>query len=188
MAKKGGASRIAVWIILGLLFVGLVGFGASDFGGSIRTVGTVNDEEIELQTFGNELQQELRALQAETGQAFSMEQARAFGIDGAVLARLVSQAVLDSETSLLGLSVGDEAVRDQVTQLPAFQGIDGNFDREAYDYTLRNSGLTVADFEDRIRKETARNLLQGSIVGAIAAPDAYVDMLYGWARERRDIT
>ncbi len=188
MKSKGSASRIAVWIIMGLLFVGLVGFGAADFGGSLRTVGTVNGEEIEINDYGRELQQELRAISAETGQNFSMAQARALGVDGAVLSRLVSRALLDSETKDLGISVGDEAVRDQVTQLPAFRGIDGTFDREAYAFTLESSGLTVAEFEQQVRQETARNILQGAVVGALAAPDVYIDTLYGWARETRDIT
>lgn len=188
MAKKGSASRIAVWIIMGLLFVGLVGFGASDFGGSIRTVGKVNGEEIEINDYGRELQQELRAISAETGQNFSIAQARALGVDGAVLSRLVSRALLDSETKSLGISVGDEAVRDQVTQLPAFRGVDGSFDRDAYAFTLESSGLTVAEFEEQVRQETARNILQGAVVGAIAAPEVYVDAIYGWARETRDIT
>ena len=188
MAKKGNASRIAVWIIMGLLFIGLVGFGAADFGGSIRTVGKVNGEEIEINDYGRELQQELRAISAQTGQNFTIAQARALGVDGAVLSRLVSSALLDSETKTLGISVGDEAVRDQVTQHPAFQGIDGNFDRDAYAFALESSGLTVAEFEDQVRRDTARNILQGAVVGAIAAPEIYVDTLYAWARETRDIT
>lgn len=188
MAKKGRASRTIVWVILGLLFLGLVGFGASDFGGSVRTVGAVNGEEIDVNDYARELQEELRAASAETGRAFTLAEGRAFGIDRAVLSRLVNQAVLDSEVDRVGLSVGDEAVRDQVTNLPAFRGIDGSFDREAYTFTLERSGLTVAEFEERVRRETARNILQGAVIGAAAAPETYIDTLYSFARERRDIT
>ncbi len=188
MAKKGRASRAAVWVILGLLFIGLLGFGIGDFGGSIRTVGTVNDREIELQTFGNELQTELRNLSSQTGRQLSIAEARTFGIDSQVLSRMVGEALLDSEADRLGLSVGDETVRDQIQASGAAQGLDGSFDREVYAANLRNSGRTIAQFEAQIRDETARNILQGAIIGSIETPKTYVDTLYNFIRERRDIT
>lgn len=188
MAKKGSISQAVVWVILGLLFIGLVGFGTTDFGGSVRTVGSVGDEEIETSDYAQGLQQELRRLAQQSGRGFSLAEAQAFGIDQAVLAQLIGEAALDNETRRLGLSVGDEAVRDQVTSLPAFQGIDGTFDREAYSFTLQQNGMSVAEFEETVRTETARNLLQGGIIGAVAAPSTYIDTLYNWARERRGLT
>lgn len=190
MAKgtKGSVSRALVWVILALLIVGLAGFGATNFGGSVRAVATVGDEEIDVNEYGRELQQELRALAAQSGRAFSMAEARALGLDAAVLSRLVNRAALDDETARLGLSVGDETVRDQITQIPAFQGLDGGFDREAYAFTLDNAGLTIAEFEERVRDESARNILQASVVNGIQVPAVYTDTLYAWAREERDIT
>ena len=185
---KGTASRAFVWVILALLIVGLAGFGATNFGGSVRSVATVGDIEISVDDYGRELQQDLRALAAQSGRAISLAEARALGLDRAVLSRLVSRAALDHETTRIGLSVGDEAVRDQVTQIPAFRGLDGSFDREAYAFTLENTGLTVAEFEERVRDETARNILQGAVVNGVPAPQVFTDTLYGWALEERDIT
>ena len=45
---KGQTSRVLVWILLGLLIVGLAGFGATNFGGSVRSVGKVGDTDIDL--------------------------------------------------------------------------------------------------------------------------------------------
>ncbi len=118
------------------------------------------------------------------GAAISLAEARALGLDRAVLSRLVSQGALDNETARIGLSVGDEAVRDQVTQIPAFRGLDGSFDRDAYAFTLENTGLTVAEFEERVRDETARNILQGAVVNGVPAPQVFTDTLYGWALGR----
>ena len=185
---KNKASQAVVWVILGLLILGLGGFGVTNFGGSVRTVGSVGGTEIDVTTYGRELQAELRALSQQTGQPIGIAEAQAFGLDRAVLGRLVSRAALDNETARLGLSVGDEAVANQVRELPAFQGVDGSFDREAYQFALENAGLTIAAFEDQVRADTARNILQSAVVGGLAVPDVYADRIYDWARERRDIT
>ncbi|MEO1153309.1 MAG: SurA N-terminal domain-containing protein [Pseudomonadota bacterium] len=185
---KGQASRFFVWIILGLLIVGLAGFGATNFGGSVRVLGTVGDEEIETDAYARELQQELRALTAQFGQAVPFAQAQQFGIDRTVLSRLVNRAALDNETRAIGLSVGDEVVGEQVLEIPAFRGLDGSFDRDAYSFTLQQSGMTVAEFEDQVRDDTSRTLLQSAVVGGVSAPETFTQTIFDWARERRDIT
>jgi peptidyl-prolyl cis-trans isomerase D len=185
---KGQTSRIFVWILLGLLIVGLIGFGATDFGGSVRTVGTVGQTEIDVNRYARSLDQELRALGAQRGSAVSMAEARELGIDQLVLQRLVTQAAVENAAAELGLSVGDTVVSEEILAIPAFRGIDGEFDREAYAFTLEQSGLTVAEFEDRIRSETAASLVQAGVVGAVTAPQTYLDTLLGYLQEERDIT
>ncbi len=188
MAKKGQASKAIVYGIVALLFVGLIGLGTRNFGGRVQSIGRVGDREIAIDDYARELQSELRALSAQTGQSFSMNEAAALGVDRQVLNRLIGRAALDDATDTMGLSVGDAAVRDEITRIPAFQGVDGSFDREAYGFALRNVGLTVAQFEERVRDEAARNLVQRAVTAGFAAPAPYVDALYAWAREQRDIT
>ena len=184
---KNKISKAAVWVILGLLFIGLAGFGATNFGGSVRVVGQVGDAEIDVNDYARAVQNELRAM-AQAGTPMTFSQARSFGIDQAILGRLIGVAALENETMKLGLSVGDQTVGDQVLEIPSFRGADGNFNREAYELTLRNNGMTVAEFEDRIRADTARNILEAAVVGAIAVPESYTETIFNWARESRDIT
>jgi hypothetical protein len=66
---KGKSSNIFVWILMGLLIVGLAGFGATNFGGTITSVGRVGDTEIEVNTYARALEQELRAIGAGSGTA-----------------------------------------------------------------------------------------------------------------------
>ncbi len=183
---KGKVGRVVVWIILAMLVVGLAGFGATNFGGGVRSIGHVGETEIPVTTYGRALQQELRALEQQTGRSFTVAEAQTFGIDRVVLARVVAQAALDDEARRLGLSVGDEQVREEIVRISAFQGVDGRFDREAYEFTLERSGLDVAEFEDQIRADTARGLLQRAISSGVATPDTYVSTLYDFARETRD--
>ena len=94
------------------------------------------------------MQQELRALTQQLGRDLPMAEARQYGVDRMVLARLVNDAALDGEAARLGVSTGDATVREQVIATPAFQGPDGKFDRATYADALDRIGLRPAQFED----------------------------------------
>ena len=68
-------SRFFVWIIMGLVIIGLVGFGSVNFGGSVNSIGSVGDTEIDASTYFRELNAELNAYQAETGERPTMAEA-----------------------------------------------------------------------------------------------------------------
>ena len=182
-SKKLG--NIVVWVLMGLLILGLGGFGVTSFGGSISSVGHVGDEPITVNDYYRELQSEIAAVQRETGNQLSIAEAEARGLIARVRARLTNRAALDNEAGRIGISVGDERVRQQVVAAPAFQGIDGNFDRAAYQGALRQRGISVDEFETGIRKDTARTVLQGAVVGGVPAPDTQIDTLLTYFGERR---
>jgi peptidyl-prolyl cis-trans isomerase D len=182
---RGGITKILVWTLLGLLIVGLAGFGATNLSGTSRSIGSVGDQEIDIDEYARALQEEIRAIEAQTRQPLSFSDAQAFGLDHNVLARLVTAAALDNEAAQLGISVGDEVVAEQILQIPAFQSINGEFDREAYRFALQQAGLNESRFEDQLRRETARGLLQGAMVQSAVMPQTYVDTLIAFAGERR---
>ena len=182
---RGGISKTLVWILLALLIVGLAGFGAVNLSGSVRSIGSVGDQDIDIDEYARALQQEIRAIEAQTRQPLSFADAQAFGLDRNVLAQLVTAAALDNEAARLGLSVGDAVVAEQILGIPSFQSVNGAFDREAYRFTLQQNGLTEARFEEQLRRETARSLLQGAMVQSAVMPQTYVDTLIAYAGERR---
>ncbi|MCK0139000.1 SurA N-terminal domain-containing protein [Aliiroseovarius sp. F47248L] len=184
----GKTSRTFGWILMGLVMVGLVGFGSTNFGGSVRSIATVGDTEVDANRYLRELQSEMNAFQAETGQRLTMEMAKGFGLDQQVLARVIATAALEDETARLGISVGDEQLRDRIVDIPAFQGVDGKFDREGYTFALEQSGLTATEFEQSLRDEVSRQILQAAVINGVATQPVYVDTLYGYARETRDFT
>ncbi|GHE86271.1 peptidyl-prolyl cis-trans isomerase [Aliiroseovarius zhejiangensis] len=184
----GKASRTFGWILMGLVMVGLVGFGSTNFGGSVRSIATVGDTEVDANRYLRELQSEMNAFQAETGQRLTMEMAKGFGLDQQVLARVIATAALEDETARMGISVGDAQLRDRIVDIPAFKGVDGKFDREGYTFALEQSGLTASEFEQSLRDEVSRQILQAAVVNGVATQPAYVDTLYAYAREARDFT
>lgn len=187
MATRKG-SRIGLWIIVLLLVIGLGGWYTGGAVGRTTSVGTVAGLDIPLQAYATALQNRMRAFEEQTGQPLTIAQAQEIGLDRAVLAQLVSQRALDAETRRLGLSVGDARVAEAVVALPAFQGIDGSFDRELYREQLRRNGLDEAEFEASLREDTTRTMLQAAVMGGLPEPATYGEVLAAHANERRAAT
>ncbi|SIN87885.1 SurA N-terminal domain-containing protein [Vannielia litorea] len=187
MAQSAGkkAGNIVIWVLMGLLILGLGGFGVTNFGSSINAIGKVGEEPIPVNEYYRELVSEISAEEREQGRQISIADAEQLGVLSRVRTRLTNRAALDNEAARIGLSVGDERVREQVLAAPAFQGIDGKFDRAAYQGVLRNRGMSVEEFENGVRKDTARTILQGAVVGGVPAPTTQIDALLGYFGERR---
>ncbi len=182
-------SRILVWIILGLVMVGLVGFGSTNFGRSARAIGTVGATEIDANRYFRELSATLRAFQAQTGQALPIAQARSFGLTAQALERVISATALDDENARLGISIGDDRLRQAIFTTQAFLDMNTDqFSPSRYENTLLNAGLTPKEYEATLRADLARGLLRAAVAGAIAPPDSFTDTLFDFARERRDFT
>ncbi|MEM5477209.1 SurA N-terminal domain-containing protein [Pacificibacter sp. AS14] len=189
MASKNGAGKkMVVWGILGLLVVGLGGFGTANFGGSVSNVGSVGDKDIDVNTYANALSGEISRFEQQIGQQMSIAQAEQIGIPARVLNQLFNQAALDGETARLGLSVGDAAVRTQLLSIPAFQGLDGTFDADTYKASLSRIGENPSSFEEGLREDLARTLLQGALTTGVTMPDIYGDVVVEWIGERRTIS
>jgi peptidyl-prolyl cis-trans isomerase D len=190
MAKKAGKtlSNLFVWVILGLLFVALAGFGIGSFSGGGAQVGQVGEAEITADDYARALDQEIRARIAQTGQPVTLSTLQTQGVDQAVLQSLVARAALAHEADTMGLSVGDVEVARQITEIESFQGLDGQFDREAYEFTLRQNGLDAAEFEEDVREDTARSLLQLAIVGGLQPNATIAETLVAFQGETRDFS
>lgn len=185
--RTKGKSTI-VWILMGLLILGLGGFGVTSFTGGSSKIGSVGDTDITANDYARALQTQLNNLSQQTGQPFTMTQAEAIGLPGAVQAQLLTAAVLEEQTHRMGISVGDEQIAKAIAEAPAFQGPNGDFDRVAYSQVLQRQGMTEAEFETQIRTDEARRLLQRAVTEGISVPQVMLDRLSGWRLEKRDFT
>jgi peptidyl-prolyl cis-trans isomerase D len=186
--RKRKGQSIVVWILMVLLIIGLGGFGITNYGGGVSTIGSVGTKDITTTQYARALQQELAAMRAQLGQTVTMEQARAFGIDTRVSQQLIVAAALGSEADRIGLSVSDARLAQEVTAMDAFKGTTGNFDAETYRFTLERNNLTEAEFESNVREDLSRTVLQGAVVGGFVAPQVLTDTLYAYLAERRGLS
>lgn len=181
-------SKTFVWVLMGLLIAGLAGFGALNLSGTVRTVATVGGQTVTVDEYARELQREVRAVEAQTGQPLQLSQVRDMGLDQSVLARLIAIASIDNEVDSIGLSVGDANLQQEIVAIPAFQGPDGKFDREAYKFQLEQARLGEAEFESDLRAESARTLVQGAILSGTRMPPVLTDTLTDYIAARRSFT
>ncbi len=183
MAEKT-RKRYGAWIIVGVILLGLAGFGTGGLSGTIRTLGTVGEKDVTVASYQRALNDQIRSLSAQFGQQITFQQAQSFGLDQAALNQIILLRTLDNEADKLGISVGDERVFERLQAIPSFQGGSG-FNRETYRLALEQSGQTAVEFETGIREETARTLLQGAVVSGVPAPDAYAGALVQYLSENR---
>ena len=179
--------RYGAWVIVGVILLGLAGFGTGGLSGNIRSIGTVGEKEVSVTSYQRALNGQIRSLSAQFGQQISFQQAQAFGVDQLALNQVILLRTLDNEATQLGVSVGDERVFERLQTIPSFQGA-GGFNRETYRMSLQQSGQSAAEFEAEIREEIARTLLQGAVVSGVPAPDAFADAMVQFISESRDIT
>ncbi|RMD47627.1 MAG: peptidylprolyl isomerase [Alphaproteobacteria bacterium] len=185
---RAKGTNAVVWVILGLLILGLAGFGVRSFRSTISSVGKVGDEKISVGEYARALDNQMRALSQQLGRPLTGEEARAFGLDRQVLQAMLARAALDAEAKRIGLSVGDKRLRDALVAIPAFHGADGRFDPATYKLVLKQSGTNPAEFEAGMRKDLARALLTRAISGGILRDPVHVRTVLAFLRQSRDAT
>ena len=185
---KKKSKKVLGWGLMGLLCVALLGFGGAGLTGTVRSIGTVGDKPISAQAYYQALNAQIAQQSARAGRALSFPEAEAGGIPAATLQGIVGQRALDHEATVLGLSVGDEVVSEQVLANPSFRGLDGTFDRAQYRNALSQSGFSVSEFEDSLREDATRALIQGAVFAGVPDPVIYAETLAKFTREGRTFT
>ena len=168
-AFRSSQSSIFVWIIILLLIVGLAGFGISQSGagGGATAVAGVGDEEITVDEYVRAINNESQRLGAQFGTFISIDQMRGFGLDQQVLSQLLNTAAIDNEAQKLGISVGDETIKNALLNNRAFQGPGGGFDQTTYEFALSGANLTPVEYDEVLRAESTRELLRQGVIRGV---------------------
>ena len=100
--KKSAASKLAVWVIVGLLMFGMIGFGAASFNGTQRSLGSVGDKTVSITSYSNALQSETSRFQEQLGRALTQQEIQTIGLDQQALNRVINTRALDQLVTNLG--------------------------------------------------------------------------------------
>lgn len=186
--RSKAGSHVLSMVMLGMLIVGLGGFGVSNFGTQVDTVVTVGKVQVSASQYARALNAQIAQFSKQFGTQFTLAQAQMFGLDAQTLQSLISNAALDNEAIRLGLSAGDLQVAQLIAANQAFFDLSGKFDRTLYAQALEQNGLTIKDFEASLRSDLSRQVLQAAIVGGVQTPQALTDTLYAYQGEARGLT
>ena len=187
MAKfsRKKAMNVPVWILLGLLILGLMGFGIGNYSGVTDKIGSVGDEEITVDEYYQALQEVTRNLSSRVNVPLTYPEAISLGADREAIGIVSRTAALDNEAYNIGISVGDNAVLEQIRNEPGFRGLDGNFDTNAYNFTLQNLGMSGSEFDEVVRKEISRSLLSGSLLSDLVPSEVFWNKYIDYNFHRR---
>jgi peptidyl-prolyl cis-trans isomerase D len=176
-----------VYALMGLLALGLIGFASGGVDGArVNSIGSVGEEPIPVTSYAQSLRNTVQNVSQQIGRQVSAQEVAAFGLQAEALQNVVSGAALSSEANRLALSAGDDLVAEEIVATPAFTGIDGNFDKEAYEFTLERSGLSTKEYEQQTRQAIARGLIESAVASGAKTPDSHALVLIEYAREQRN--
>ncbi len=154
----------AVWGISGSL---VTGFG----GNSVVAAGGTTVSPIEYRLAYD---RQISVMSQQFGTRLTREQAKALGIEEQVLGQLVAGAVLDEQASELGLGLSQDKLAQLTMSDPAFQGVNGQFDRQQFEYVLRQVGMRPEDYLANRGQVAIRQQIVEAVSDGLKAPDTFL--------------
>ncbi len=186
-ASKGWVSKI----LLLLLVLSFAVWGISDQlsggigSGSVLEAGETKVSSVEYRLAYN---RQLGVLSQQLGQRVTNEQAQMFGIDRQVLVQLVGGAVLDEQARTMNLGLSEDRLAGLIAEDPAFQGINGQFDRRQFSLVLANVGMREADYINSRQQAATRQQVMEAVNDGMNVPDTFLDAVSQYIGQTRDIS
>lgn len=170
-------ASFAVWGISGQVTGGLGGHSVVSAGGT-----TVSDVEYRLA-----YDRQLNALSQQFGQRLTRDQAKALGLDDQVLTQLIAGAVLDEQARLLTLGLSKDRIAKLTAEDTAFFGPDGKFDRQRFEFVLRQIGMRPEDYFANRAQVAVRQQIVEAVSDGLKAPDTFYKAVALYRGEDRTI-
>jgi len=169
-------------VMLGVLFLSLVaivitGFGTGGMGGLGELAGKLGSDTI-AQAGGEKLTTEQvkdtmnRQLDRMREQQPEIDMA-AFLRRGAledIVDQMIDMAAASAFGTKMGLAATKRMIDAQIVKIPAFQGVTGQFDQNAFRAALSNQKMTEAQLRDQIRSQLMQQQLVTPVAASAAVP------------------
>jgi peptidyl-prolyl cis-trans isomerase D len=175
-------------ILLGVCVFAMSLFGMESYFTSRNDsfVAKVGKHEISQNAYQDRMNQLRQQASAEQGEHFDSSIFEKPETKQRVLDGMVDQQLLLQANADWGMRVSDQAVRDYIAAIPAFQ-VNNQFDATSYSAWLTSQRKTPGMFEDEIRSSLATQLLPDAINDSTLASDAQVDQFLSLLTQRRDL-
>ena len=175
-------------ILLGVCVLAMSLFGMESYftSHSDTFVAKVGKHEISQQDFQDRMNQLRQQASADQGDHFDASIFEKPAVKQQVLDGLIDQQLLLGANDDWGMRVSDQAVRDYIAAIPAFQ-LNNQFDPTTYRTGLESQRKTPAGFEDEIRASLATQVLPDAINDSTFVSDTSVDRFLSLVGQRRDL-
>jgi len=168
----------AIWGITGKMMEGHSG------GNKVLTVGGTS---VSINDYRLAYDRQMNMLSQQFGQRLSREQMKAFGLDNQVLAQLVAGALLDEQARKMGLGLSKDRLAALTAEDPAFQGPDGRFNRQQFDYVLRQLNMRPDDYFASRSQVAIRQQIVEALSDGLKAPDTFLRAVALYRGEDRTV-
>jgi len=188
-ASSNWLGKTIMAIVMGVLIISFGVWGIADIfrGFGQSTLATIGRTEISINEFRQLYTDKLQQIGRQFGRPLTMDQARAFGLDRQVLQQTIAEAALDEEARRLGLGQSDAETMRVVLGDPNFKGVNGNFDPQRFQATIRQFGFTEQRYIADQRKVSLRRQIAGTISAGLEPPKATIEALSRFQNEQRGI-
>lgn len=173
---------------LGIAIVALIGlpfafWGIQDYvsGGTQLYAAKVNDAEISDREFEFNFSRQRQKMMEQFGGQLPFDESI---LKRQVLEQLVNQYTVEQASQSSGFRISDQTLSKHVVSLFADNG---EFDRELYENIARSRGMTMAQFESKIRNELRVMQLRDGIVNSAIVSDQEARKLVELYQQERSI-
>lgn len=185
---RGSAKSWVAKVLMGLLAASFVVWGIEDMFrfNPVSALATVGDQKISGQDFAEAYRRWLNDYSRRTGQTITPEQARALGLDRALLNDMIRNSGLDGEAGKMKLAVSDQQLKTIIETNKNFHNSQGVFDPAIFREVLRQNGLTEAGYVASERQRFLRGALADTVASNFVPPTALKEATYRHRNEQRD--
>lgn len=183
-AKSWIAKLLLVMLVLSFAVWGISG---QIFGGLGSNVLTAGDTRVSILEYRLAYDRQLSLLSQQFGVPVTREQAQQFGVDNRVLSQLAAGAVLDEQAREMRLGLSRDRLAAMTAEDPAFQGADGRFDRNQFDFVLRQIGMRPEDYLKNREQAAVRQQIIEAVSDGMTSPDAFLRAVSLYQGEDRTV-
>ena len=136
--------------------------------------------------FKQMMQDELAQYAQQSGQTISLQDAVAHNVDRQIADNLASQEAMAVYIQRIGVRPSDKQVVNEIAKAPRFfNPVSGQFDRQAYESYVQQSGFTDAQFEELLRDDLAQTQFISGMASGLRAPLLFSALQAAYAGEGR---
>ncbi|HWJ95404.1 MAG TPA: SurA N-terminal domain-containing protein, partial [Telluria sp.] len=159
---------LALLIVPSFVLVGVTSYESR--GDRADGVATVDGQKITQQEWEAAHRRMIDQYRQMMGPQFDQKMLETPEAKQAILDNLVAERSIARELAKSHMTVGDASLARSIAEIPAFQGTNGQFDKQAYKAAVAAQGMTEQGFEARMARDLATQQLVGSIQNTSFVP------------------
>jgi len=184
-------SKAASWVAKILAFFLILSFAVWGIGDVVRgpvignVIAEVGNSEITRTDFSNQVRRLMSVMRRQFGENFDIREAKQLGLIEQTVNQLVNSRLLKLEGETLGLTAGEDLIRETIFADQRFQKNNKKFNRIAFQRFLQQESLTESGYVEILKNEITRQQITDTIRLSTSPPKVLLNSIYKFRNEKR---